>query len=126
MPARTSILSTLLLFFCLGPGRAEYKADIGYSRLLADTDRDGFEDGMEVIYGSSPVLGGDTPADNHINNEDINDEGRVDVADVLLATRIVLELYTPSDPEKVRADVVPDNSINAGDLIIIQRQDLGL
>jgi hypothetical protein len=94
--------------------------------LLADTDGDGFDDGMEVAYGSSPVLGTDTPANNYSNNGDINADGRVDVVDVLLATRIVLEQYLPSELEKVRADVVPDDQINAGDLVRIQQLALGL
>ena len=81
---------------------------------------------MEVVYGSNPVLDTDTPADNHANDGDINNDGRVDIVDVLLATRIVLEQYIPSDQEKLRADMVPDNQVNAGDLLRFQQLALGL
>jgi hypothetical protein len=102
------------------------EAIYGTNPLVADSDSDGFGDGMEVAYGSNPVLDTDTPASNHINNGDINNDGVVDVVDVLLATRIVLDQYTPTDTERVRADMVPDNQINAGDLVRIQQLALGL
>jgi hypothetical protein len=94
-----------------------------------DTDGDGFIDGDEVYYASDPLSQTDTPA-----NGDINDDGVVNVADVLLATRIVMGQYTPNVDEAVRADVapfngsypVPDGLINAGDLVRIQRMAVGL
>jgi hypothetical protein len=94
--------------------------------LDPDTDDDGFNDGMEVIYGSNPLLDTDTPANNYVNNGDVNGVGGVDAADMLLATRIVLNLYTPTDEEKVRADMVPNGVINAGDLVRIQRAAMGM
>jgi len=94
--------------------------------LLADTDGDGFDDGMEVTYGSDPSLITDTPAGNYVNNGDVNGDGKVDVADVLLATRIVLDQLEPTTGQLVRADMVPDGQVNAGDLLRIQQLALGL
>ena len=94
--------------------------------LLADTDGDGFNDGMEVTYGSNPLSSTDTPAGNYVNNGDVNGDGKVDVADVLLATRIVLDQLEPTTGQLVRADMVPDGQVNAGDLLRIQQLALGL
>jgi hypothetical protein len=77
---------------------------------------------MEVNYGSDPLLAGDTPAGNHVNNGDINDDGTVNVVDVLLAIRMVLGQLLPTAEQLVRADMVPDGQINAGDLLRIQQQ----
>ena len=94
-----------------------------------DSDNDGFIDGDEVYYNSDPLSQTDTPA-----NGDVNDDGVVDVADVLLATRIVTGQLTPDDNQRIRADVapfngsypIPDGQVNAGDLVRIQRMALGL
>ena len=85
----------------------------------ADTDGDSYNDGMEVLYGSDPLSGSDTPQNNHVNNGDVNGIDGVNAADVLLAVRIVLGQYTPTQEELVRADMVPDGTINAGDLVRI-------
>jgi hypothetical protein len=92
----------------------------------ADSDNDTYNDGMEVLYGSDPRNINDTPENNHVNNGDVNGVGGVDAADVLQATRIALGQYTPTAPEKVRADMVPDGVINAGDLVRIQQAALGM
>jgi hypothetical protein len=91
-----------------------------------DTDNDTYNDGMEVRYGSDPLSVSDTPENNHLNHGDINGIGGVNAADVLLAMRIVLGTYTPTDEEKVRADMVPDEVINAGDLVRIQQAAMGM
>ena len=96
---------------------------------LPDTDGDGFDDGDEIYYNSDPLSQTDTPA-----NGDVNDDGVVNVADVLMATRIVTGQLIPDDDQRVRADVapfngsypIPDGQINAGDLVRIQRMALGL
>jgi hypothetical protein len=98
----------------------------GTDPLLADTDGDGFDDGMEVSYGSDPSLSTDTPAGNHVNNGDINNDSKVDVVDVLLATRMALGQLEPTNGQRIRADMVPDGQINAGDLLRIQQLALGL
>ena len=95
----------------------------------ADTDSDGFTDGDELYYNSDPLSQTDTPA-----NGDVNDDGVVNVADVLMATRFVTGQLIPDDDQRTRADVapfiggipVPDGEINAGDLVRIQRMALGM
>jgi spore coat protein A len=87
----------------------------------ADTDDDTYNDGMEVLYGSDPLSGSDTPQNNHVNNGDVNGIDGVNAADVLLAVRIVLNQYTPTDAETVRADMVANGVINAGDLVRIMQ-----
>ena len=98
----------------------------GTNPLLADTDADGFDDGMEVTYGSDPLDDSNTPAGNVINNGDINADEKVDVVDVLLATRMVLGQLEPTTGQLVRADMVPDGQVNAADLLRIQQRALGL
>lgn len=96
--------------------------------LLADTDGDGFDDAMELAYGSDPTSDGSnsTPADNVNNNGDIDGDSMVNVVDILLATRMVLGELEPTPEQRMRADMVPDGVINAGDLLRIQQQALGL
>jgi hypothetical protein len=102
------------------------EATYGTDPLHADTDGDEFDDAIEVTYGSDPLLASDTPAGNYVNNGDINDDGTVNVVDMLLATRMVLGQLVPTGEQLVRADMVPDGQINAGDLVRIQQQALDL
>jgi hypothetical protein len=89
---------------------------------------DGFDDGVEATYGSDPTTNTDTPA-----NGDINEDGNVNAADVLLMERFILGLDTPTTDEMVRADIapfngtypVPNGSLNGGDLVRIQRMAVG-
>jgi len=109
-------------------GFVDGELDFGTDPTLADTDGDGFDDGVEVTYGSDPTTDTDTPA-----NGDINEDGLVNVADVLLITRFVLGLDTPTADEMIRADVapfngtypIPNDSLNGGDLVRIQRMAVG-
>lgn len=117
--------------YCVGGQADVYDSGCDLNPLSTDTDDDGFDDAMEIDYGSDPVLASDTPADNHINVGDINDDGDVGVIDVLLATCMVLGQYQPVDAaEWIRADVVPDpqhpGQGNAGDLLRIQQMALGI
>ncbi|MHB1587450.1 MAG: beta strand repeat-containing protein [Acidiferrobacteraceae bacterium] len=65
---------------------------------------------------------------------DLNDDGVVDNADVLLAERIALGLVTPTPLQQVAGDVAPlvngipapDGVINFQDVLLIQRKALGL
>jgi hypothetical protein len=100
----------------------------GTDPLLADTDGDGFDDAMELAYGSDPRPdgGSSTPADNVNNDGDINGDSMVNVVDILLATRMVLGELEPTPEQRVSVDMVPDGVINAGDLVRIQQLALGL
>jgi hypothetical protein len=101
---------------------------VGTDPLVVDTDSDGFDDAMELAYGSDPTSGGSgsTPVDNINNDGDINGDTVVNVVDILLATRMVLGELVPTPEQRVRADMVPDGVINAGDLVRIQQLALGL
>ena len=65
---------------------------------------------------------------------DINGDGKVDAADVLLGIRIVMGDLSPTVEQTIRGDVapvvdgefVPDGEINISDIIVIQRIALGL
>jgi len=97
--------------------------------LLRDTDGDGFDDDVELIYASNPLSQLITPA-----NGDINEDGVVNVADVLLATQFALDIHMPTADQFMRADVAPkvdgipapDGEINAADMLLIQSYSLGL
>ena len=96
---------------------------------LADTDSDGFDDNVEIDAGSDPNSNTSIPGSA---SGDINGDGVVNAADVLLATRIVLGSMTPTTNQLLRGDAaplvggvpVPDGTINAGDLVVIQRTAL--
>jgi len=110
-----------------------YTEGLDLNPLLADTDGDGFGDGMEVAAGHDPLVGTDTPVWG-----DINDDGVVNAADVLLATRDVLGLVDLSNPESVRGNLAPlangapqyppvgSPDLDLADLLLIQRKVLGL
>jgi hypothetical protein len=96
------------------------------SPLLADSDGDGFGDAVEIAAGSDPNSGSSIPAST---NGDINNDGILNAADVLLASRFVIGSLTPDSAQFLRGDVapivnnvsVPDGLFNVGDLLIIQR-----
>ena len=94
--------------------------------LLTDSDMDGYGDAVEVAAGSDPNSGSSIPAGT---NGDINNDGILNAADVLLASRFALGSLTPDSAQLLRGDVapivnnvsLPDGLFNAGDLLIIQR-----
>lgn len=102
----------------------------GADPLNSDTDGDGFSDGMEVAYSSNPL---DTDSIPEIMYGDLNGDGVVDVADVLLAQQIVLGITSPNEDQLHHGDVAPlisgvpqpGGSIDINDLLLIQRKALG-
>ena len=95
----------------------------------SDTDGDGANDGVEVSAGTDPLNDTSFPADG-----DINEDGLVNAADVLLATRIVTGDLIPTASQLLHGDVAPliggvpalDGVMTAGDLLLIQRKALGM
>ena len=67
---------------------------------------------------------------------DINNDSVVSMADVLLASRVILDLYSLNTGQQARANVAPlvngepqyppVDGINVGDLLVITRKALGL
>jgi len=97
--------------------------------LQSDTDADGFGDAVEVAAGSDPNSSSSIPAST---NGDINNDGLLNAADILLASRFVLGTLLPDSGQLLRGDVapvvnnvsVPDGTIDAADLLIVQRWTL--
>lgn len=106
-----------------------YIQNVDLNPLASDSDGDGFNDNIEVGIGANPLDNSDIPA-----NGDINNDGTVNAADVLLATQITLGLKTPTTNEMLRGDVaplidgvpVPDAAFDSADLLLIQRKVFGL
>ncbi|MBI1422262.1 MAG: hypothetical protein GC149_02265 [Gammaproteobacteria bacterium] len=61
-----------------------------------------------------------------VNDGDINQDGVIDGADVLLAQQIALGVMTPNESQRAHADVMHDLNIDISDVLIIQRKALGL
>jgi YD repeat-containing protein len=103
----------------------------GTNPNLADTDGDGYDDGTEIAQGSDPLDNTSLPIQA---DGDLNADGIVNIADILLLQRIVLGLRTPSANEAIRGDVAPlvngapasDGQLNAGDLVVLHRRVIGL
>jgi len=97
----------------------------------SDTDGDGFSDQLELSAGADPLNPADVPV---LADGDMNNDGVVDAADVLIATRIVLGQLTITALQMTHGDVAPlvngqpspDGQFNLGDLVVIQRKALGL
>lgn len=108
-----------------GGNASMYTPGVDLNPLAADSDADGFNDDVEIGAGSNPLDTLSIPADGDINND-----GSVNVADLLLATQIALGLKTPTANELLRGDIAPlnngipdpDNVFNTADLILIQRK----
>ena len=108
-----------------------YTSGVETSPLLFDTDGDGYGDGEELAAGSDPLDGTSVPL---LASGDINDDGQVNVVDLLLATQILLGIYTPTPDEQARWDVAPlvngvpepDSQNTLGDLVVLQQKVLGL
>jgi hypothetical protein len=104
----------------------------GTDPVLTDTDSDGFDDEVEIAAGSDPL--DDTSVPAPLADGDINDDGQVNAADLLLAMRILNGQYIPTQEEQARWDVAPlvngipapDLQNNAGDYLVLERKVLGL
>ncbi len=107
-----------------------YTPGVDTNPLLFDTDGDGYGDGEEVAAGSDPLDNASIPL---VASGDINNDGQVNAADLLLATRILTGAYIPTREEQERWDVAPlvngipepDSQNTAGDLVVLQRKVLG-
>ena len=95
--------------------------DTGTNPLLADTDADGFDDGLEVTFGTNPVDNTSFPIPDGDLAPYGAPDGVINVADTLIAVRIVLGLITPSSLDLAHGDMNGDGVINLADLLLIQQ-----
>jgi len=104
--------------------------DTGTNALIADTDGDGVNDGLEVEAGTNPNDILDFPI---LSNGDVNNDGTVDAADLVLATRIILGQMIATPLQTAKLDVaplvagtpVPDGLITTGDYVVLVRKVVG-
>ncbi len=107
------------------------EAIAGTDPLDPDTDGDGFLDGTEVLAGTDPLNNADFPEWG-----DINGDGTVNIADVLLAARAVTGLITLDSGQLARGNVaplvsgvpqsMPADPFNIADTLLIQSKALGV
>ena len=97
-------------------GDPAYTPGADLDPTLADTDGDGLNDDVDP----DPLNGGGIPGDLAPRG---TPDGMVNVADYLVAQRIVLGLITPTAQELAAGDLYPSGSpdgvINLSDLIIL-------
>jgi DNA-binding beta-propeller fold protein YncE len=95
----------------------------------AHSDGDGVSDGEEVALGTDPLR-----TESYPHNGDINDDGMVNIVDVMMAEQVLTGLAPELLAEQLnRADVAPllaglpdpDGEFNTGDLLVILRKALG-
>ena len=88
-----------------------------------DTDGDGYSDGTEIGLGSNPLNVSSTPV--IAPDGDINLNGEVNAADLLLAQRSALGLITLTNEQIAHADFRPspigDGVISVADLVLISQ-----
>jgi hypothetical protein len=93
--------------------------DTGTDQLVADTDGDGFDDGLEVTYGTDPVVATSFPVpDGDLAPYGASD-GNVNAADVLIATRIALGQVAAGALELAHGDMNSDGLIDLSDILVI-------
>lgn len=96
----------------------------GTDPLLEDTDGDGVNDGLEVEAGTDPLLDTSTPI---LYNGDANNDGNIDLADLLITMQIILDMRTATPLQKARLDIAPrtggmpspDGLINVADFVVL-------
>ena len=108
-------------------GLAGYTPGSDTNPLNSDTDGDGYSDTKEINSGSNPLDPGSVPV---CADGDINRDGKVDIADALLAQRIAAGLMTPTSIQICRGDVAPagapDGVPDVADALVILRKAMGL
>ncbi|MEE9492662.1 MAG: M14 family zinc carboxypeptidase [Gammaproteobacteria bacterium] len=96
-----------------------------------DTDADGYTDLVEITASSNPLDGNNIPIPH---DGDLNNDGTVNAADILIATRIITGQIQINATQLAHGDVAPlvaaqpapDGLFTLGDLVVIQRKALGL
>jgi subtilisin family serine protease len=109
---------------------AVYSAGLDTDPLNPDTDGDGVIDGTESQAGTNPLNETDVPVWGDIDNN-----GVVNAADVLIASRAALGLVTLTNEQLARGNVAPlvggkpasapDDEFNVADLLLITGKATG-
>ncbi len=100
----------------------DQELSLGTHPLMADTDGDGLDDGIDP----NPLIpNGDGDLAPYGNPD-----GIINIADLLIARQIVLGQITPSAQDIIHADIYPvgspDGVIDISDLILLEQQVLSL
>jgi RHS repeat-associated protein len=82
-----------------------------------DSDGDGVLDGAEIAAGTSPVDAGAFPGDG-----DINENGQINLGDLVLLYQMVMGTRTPTPAQFTHADMNRDGRLNAADILLLQKQ----
>ena len=98
--------------------------DTGTDPLIADTDGDGFDDGLEVAFGTDPLGNLSFPIPDGDLAPYGNPDGAINAGDVLIALRINLGQIMPGSFEIAHGDMNGDGVINLSDVIVILRNAL--
>jgi hypothetical protein len=108
----------------------DYNPLIDTNPNIPDSDGDTVNDGDEVAQGTDPLRAASYP-----HNGDINDDGMVDILDLLIAEQVLTGRVPELSPGQLnRADVAPllagqpdpDGDFTTGDLLVILRKALGV
>ncbi|HEY9199455.1 MAG TPA: RHS repeat-associated core domain-containing protein [Gammaproteobacteria bacterium] len=93
----------------------------GTDARVADSDGDGVLDGAEVSAGTDPTNPAIYPGDG-----DVNQDGEVNVGDLVLVMQMVTGRRVPTPEQLTHADAYTDGEIDVRDMLILQRRILQL
>ena len=103
----------------------------GTDPLLADTDGDTVNDGLEIEAGTDPLLDTSYPL---LYNGDANNDGDVNLADLVIGMRVLLGEVSATPLQQARLDVAPlvagspapDGQYNVGDYTVLVQKVTGI
>lgn len=82
-----------------------------------DTDGDEVSDNIEIAQGTDPFDSETYPGDG-----DVNQDGQVNLADLLLVTQFAVRQKNPDADELLYGDMNQDGAINVVDVLLLQKQ----
>ena len=88
----------------------------GTDSANADSDEDGVNDNVEISQGTDP-----NDPNSGAQLGDVNGDGQINVGDLVVLTRIVMGLHTPTPGETTRGDMNQDTQLNAADILLLQK-----
>lgn len=108
-----------------GPAGMSVDAQTGVFSWMPRFDQEGTHDVTAAVSAEGvTTTQGFTIEVDRGNAGDVNDDGQIDVADLILAKRFVLALDQPTATQQIRADVYVDGVITASDLMLLERRIL--